>query len=319
MSSSISFEGQVGDTPLLALPHLGEGETQILVKHEGANPGGSIRDRTVKAVLDNAEASGLLLKGDEIIMAGATNSAIAALMFAQRRGYKVVVFHPEDGSTRLRGKVQDAGAALHLTTEDPVQAAANYARQCAGRIFIDAGRREALCDAIGQIGQEILEGLKGQHLATFVTSYSTGSTLRHVTGELRKQYPAVKVIGTSLQAPQSRADHYHDVAPSVSMDRDPLEHSDAIQMNIPEVDAWVTRTLLSRVEGLLLGPKGSAAVLGALCVAPQTRGAIVALSIDGGENYVGAEPESVLDACQAAANHPDPVTALRALEASHRE
>ena len=100
----------IGQTPLIELPQLvgGTNRLRLYVKQEGTNPGGSIRDRTVLEILDNAAASGLLYRGDEIVIAGASNSAVSAAMIGNARGYPVVVRIILEG--RIRAPLGPAGA-----------------------------------------------------------------------------------------------------------------------------------------------------------------------------------------------------------------
>jgi cysteine synthase A len=312
----------IGHTPLITLSRLAEpGQPEVLVKHEGFNPGGSIRDRTVLEILDNAFASGLLRRGDEVVVAGASNSAVAACVIGQARGCRVTVFHPKSGPHRLVELLRRAGATL-IETNGPgglahsVTEGAIYARQHIGRIFIDTGRREALKDAIQHIAREIIEALEGQPLGAFVTSCSTGATLRIVSQELRVQYPELEVVGVTIAAPAQRQGYYDD---AVTADRVPAANPPGAQsVLLPESAAWRARGLLARTEGLLLGPKGASAALTALRLRPRVPPdrAIVALSIDGGQRYLGSEPKEIgleLAAIASISNHPDALAAMRAL------
>lgn len=315
----------IGHTPLIELGKIVDPDgPEILVKHEGYNPGGSIRDRTVLEILDSAASSGLLYRGDEIVMAGATNSALALATIGNARGYRATIFHAKQASRRLVKLLQHAGVTLKFvdgTNLDAVEAAASYARENAGRIFIDAGRREALQDAIHHIAREILEALDGQSVGAFVTTFSTGATLKHVATELRKQYPELVVLGIQIQTPTERRDFYHDVSPSITMERDPIGDANAQKIAITEQDAWLARSYLARAEGLLLGPKGAAAVLGAMKLRAQIPPdrAIVALSIDAGQRYFGAEPEPVRAALEIARTKTNPKHELAQIAASLQE
>jgi cysteine synthase A len=316
-TAASSVEAHIGKTPLIPLARLTPAPPIIWIKHEGTNPGGSIRDRTVLEILNNATASGLLWPGDEIAIAGATNSAMAAALIAGARGYPVSVFHRRDGSPRLLDLLAQHGATVHLIDGDPTDAAAAWARQRPGRIFIDAGRREALCDAIRDIGRELLHTLHGKPVGAFVTSYSTGATLHHVAGELRRQYPALQVFGVRLHAAPERRDHYHDVAPSITMERHPQGDAQATFLTVREDDAWAARALLERAEHLLLGPKGAAAALAALRIRhliPQDA-AIIALSIDDGHRYPELPPDDLRDTIDRLTAAADPIAALHALAA----
>ena len=295
--------GLIGHTPLVEVSGiLGGGEQRRLyVKHEGRNPGGSVRDRTVLEILDNAAASGLLYRGDEIVIAGATNSAISAAMIGNTRGYPVVVFHPKGANNRLLKLLMETGATLKRTpaelgTDGAVEGAAAYAQDRAGRIFIDAGRREALFDAIDHIAQEILDALEGYPLGGFITSVSTGATLRHVARVLRKHHPELVVAGVSIKTPASRRGFYDDVATPINWS--PLGDVEAQLIEVSEAQAWTARRQVAKTTGLLLGPKGASALLGATEIAARVppEHAIVALSIDGGQRYFGAEPADVTEA-----------------------
>ncbi len=289
----------IGHTPLIELGQIAKGNPEILVKHEGMNPGGSIRDRTVLEILDMAAASGLLQRGDEVVLAGATNSALAAMVIGNCRGYRTVVFHPKQGSKRLLRLLRQSGAKVKLLPgndmDAAVEAAASYARETSGRIFIDAGRREVLQDAVRHIAREILEALDGQSVGAFVTSYSTGATLRHVARELRHQYPELLVLGVRVDPAHNAASFYNDVSPSVTTEMTPLRGVRAETMLMNEREAWLARAYIARSEGLLLGPKGAAAVLGAMRIRHRVppESAIVALSIDAGQRYFGFEPTPV--------------------------
>lgn len=313
----------IGHTPLIELGCLAPEAPEVFVKHEGFNPGGSIRDRTVLEILDNAFASGLLRSGDEIVVAGATNSAVAACVIAHARGCSVTVFYPAAGPRRFVRLLTRAGAKMIAHDEEggldaAVLAAANYARESHDRIFIDAGRREALQDAVRHIAREILEALDGRHVGAFVTSFSTGSTLRIVSKELRVQYPELTVVGVKIATPDSRDGFYDDIAPSLVVDAATRAGTDARRVAMTEGEAWRARALIARTEGLLLGPKGASAALTALRLRariPADR-AIVALSIDGGRRYVDCEPEDVqagLAVIEGLPNHEAAFTAMREL------
>lgn len=309
--------GLVGHTPLIELGRVcDDGGALVLVKHEGFNPGGSVRDRTVLEILDTAAAGGLLRLGDEVVVAGATNSALSMTVLGQARGYRVTVFHSKKGPRRLLHLLDRGGARVKLVdADDPREAAAAYAREKANRVFLDPTRREALKDAIKHIAREVVEALDGQALGAFVATVSTGSTLRHTADELHRQYPRLRVVGVSLEVPPQRAGWYDDGAPSVSLRRAPEGDSSAERWTVTEAQAWKARALLALAEGLLLGPRGAAAALASLKVREEVEAAqaVVALSIDGGQRYFGAEPPELKEELAALARVDDPAQALRRL------
>ncbi len=313
MSSSTSSDdgeiaARIGATPLVDVHGLVDDDgPRLLIKHEGYNPGGSIRDRTVLEILNNASSSGLLQGGDEVVLAGATNSAISAAMLGKARGYKVVVFHPTGQGQHLYEQLGSLGARLETSPPEEgmtgaVMAAVMYTEEKAGRIYIDAGRRQALTDAIHAIALELLDALGGQPLGAFVTSISTGATLRHVAHQLRQHSPGLLVSGVRIAAPAKRRSLYNDT---------PLKHHwagmeglDAEEIVVTEVDAWRMRRRAQERSALELGPKGAAALMGALRLRKRVPAdhAIVVLSIDGGQRYTHAMPSEVA----AALEHEDP-------------
>lgn len=291
----------IGGTPLIELTASVQGAgAPIFVKDEGANPSGSARDRTLLEILDGAEASGLLRAGDEIVMAGVTNSALSAALLAGARGYTLTVFHPAGAANPNQALFLACGGTLIPSDSEAkmpgaIREAAAYAQAATNRIYVDGRRREALVDAIKQIASEIVEALDGKPVGAFVTSVSTGSTLHHVASALRQFYPEVKVVGVSIAAAPSRQQYYTDISAQHLMSADTYPDAAYTVVEVSESDAWGQRDRVARRDGLLLGPKGASAVLGALGVRASVppESAIVALSIDGGHRYLGFEPEDV--------------------------
>ena len=295
----------IGATPLIelsrAVPH-DEGAT-IFVKHEGYNPGGSLRDRTLLEILNCASGSGLLKAGDEIVLAGANNSAISAALIAHSRGYRVRVFHPRDGDRRLLKLLMETGARLSRSPrgeglEGAREAAVAYASEGADRIFIDGTRREATVGAFRAIARELIQALGDTRLGGVVTSVSTGAAFRHLAQALREHNPEIEVAGVMIEAPEERRALYDDVAPDQRPTTDDLKEVRGELIQIAEIEAWRMRGQIARREGVLLGPKGAAAVLGALQIrhAVPPGQAIVALSIDGGQRYLSATPTEIAEA-----------------------
>ena len=202
---------------------------------------------------------------------------------------------------------------LDAPHEECVRRAATYASDGLGRLFIDGRRREALVDAVAHIAHEILEALDGQPVGAFVTSVSTGSTLRHVASTLRQFYPSLTVVGVRIAAPEERALFYADVSQARLFNPDEYRDAHYHVMEVTEEEAWTQRAELARTEGLLLGPKGASAVLGALDIRQRVTpgSAIVALSIDGGHRYLGYEPEGVGVAMQESVDRRRPAASVR--------
>ncbi|MEL6181747.1 MAG: pyridoxal-phosphate dependent enzyme, partial [Myxococcota bacterium] len=210
------------------------------------------------------------------------------------------VFHPRDGHRRLLKLLMETGAKLSRSPESlgldgAQQAAAAYAREASDRVFIDGQRRESTAEALGRIAQEIVHALGDIRLGGFVTSVSTGATLKHVAHALRLINPDIEVAGVMLDAPEERQALYDGVPAQQRSTPEELKEVRGEIIQVAEIEAWRMRSRIARSEGMLIGPKGAAAVLGALQirhVVPPDQ-AIVALSIDGGQRYLSAIPNDI--------------------------
>jgi len=277
----------IGATPLLRLPQTGAEDSEIYLKMESANPSGSIRDRYLAEIVKRAVDAGQLVPGETVAVAGLDDCAVSAAFLAMQLGVCLKVFAAEDTSRRLLPLIErfdaeiewlDAGA----TWNDAVNRAAGWARQSPDRMFVNGYRREAVRDSYAEVADEILEALDGTPVGAFITSVTTGGAYRQVTGELREHHPEMLVGGAVLSEAEfpTLVEDNQNVLRDISMDR-----------------AWEMRDQLARREGVLVGPKGAAAV--ALGVELQERldpgTAVVALNPDAGQRYLGWEDEPLVD------------------------
>ncbi|MFP4599511.1 MAG: pyridoxal-phosphate dependent enzyme [Persicimonas sp.] len=272
----------VGRTTLVRLRRVvDEDGPEVYVKMENTNPSGSIRDRYITEIVTRAVDAGYIVAGDSLAIAGIDDSSVAAAWLTNLLQLDLRVFAPMHSSRRLVPLIERYGADIEWTDEDggldsAIDKAAGWARQAADRMYVDGYRRQAVKDAYTDMADEILEALHGRILGAFVTSVTTGGTFRHVAGELRETHPAMQVGGavlTDYDFPDLRGHAYNRLR-KVSLK-----------------EAWQMRDRLAREEGLLLGPKGAAAVL----VAVEMRAdlpdeeVIVALNPDSGQRYLGWE------------------------------
>ncbi len=290
----------IGETPLIEVPQIVPGGADVLVKHEGYNPGGSVRDRTMLEIIDTAVGAGLLRRGDEIVMAGANNSAVSGAMIAHARGFKITVFEPKHPHRRLWRLLRENGVRLRLVDADlgldgAVRQAADYVREGANRVFLDGGRRSALGGALRHIAREIVDALDGQPLGAFVTSVSTGATLKLVSQSLRGVAPNRKVVGVRIDAPDERLPLYDDVSAKQALSHNDLSGFGEDVLVVSESETWQMRDEVARRTGMILGPKGASALVAARRIHETipAGSAIVALSIDGGQRYLGHEPNDL--------------------------
>ena len=272
----------VGNTPLVRLRRIGsDGGPPIYLKMENLNPSGSIRDRYIAEIVERAVAAGLIMRDDQVALAGIDDSAVAAALVGAVLGLKTKIFAPQSTGGRLLELVRRYGATVEWTSpqgglREAVDTAAAWARESADRIYVDGYRRQAVRDAYTGIAGEILHALEGAKLGAFITSISTGGTFRHVARELRETRPNLNMGGAilgELELPDFR-EHQFNVLRRFSLE---------------EAFAW--RDRIAHQEGLLVGPKGAVCV--GLAVELQERldsdQAIVALNPDSGQRYLGWE------------------------------
>lgn len=277
-----------GCTPLVKLTRLVEGPgADVYVKMESVNPSGSIRDRYTREIVTQAVRSGYVVAGDTLAIAGLDDSAVAIALLTNLFDLELRIFAPENSSRRLVGLIERYGADLvwtdaDLGTQGAISAAAQWSREASDRIFVDGYRREAVNEAYREIADEILAAISGRTLAAFVTSVTTGGTLRHVARALREEHPDLQVGGavlTNEEFPELAQFSYN--------------HLRKIELD----ETWRIRDEIARTEGLLLSPKGAAAVHIALEMRRNLPAdqVIVALNPDSGQRYLGWEDRPLFE------------------------
>lgn len=280
-----SMDALIGATPLVKLRRVGSEGPPIYVKMENTNPSGSIRDRYLAEILLRASEAGQLLDGDTVAIAGIDDCSVATAFLASQLGLHVEIFASRSASRRLLPLIERYGASVRwlpeeMTWSESVDEAAEWARHHPRRMFVNGYRREAVRDAYAIIADELLAALGDRRLGAFITSVTTGGAYRQVTGELRETHPDMVVGGavlTERSFPSLQDDAEENVLADVDMER-----------------AWEMRNRIAEEEGLLLGPKGAAAVALArrlqTQVEPET--ALVALNPDAGQRYLGWEDDT---------------------------
>jgi cysteine synthase len=278
----------VGDTPLVKLNRVVDGSgPDVYVKMESVNPSGSIRDRYITEIVSRAVAAGHIVAGDSLAIAGIDDSSVAAALLTSLHQLQLRVFAPSHSSRRLVPLIERYGADIIWTDADgglrhAIDEAAEWARGAADRMYVDGYRRRAVQHAYSDMADEILDALQGRILGAFITSVTTGGTLRHVARELRQTHPALQVGGavlTDLEFPELSGNAYNRLR-KVGLE-----------------EAWKMRDRVASKEGLLLGPKGAAAVLLALEMRRDLPGqdALVALNPDSGQRYLGWEQKPLFE------------------------
>ena len=292
----------IGHTPLLELTHIEkkEGlEARILAKLEMFNPGGSVKDRVAKAMLDDAEAKGLLKPGAVIIEPTSGNTGIGLASVAASRGYRVIIVMPETMSMERRLLMKANGAELVLTEGSKgMTGAIARANELAAEIpgsFIpgqfDNPANPAAHEA--STGPEIWADTDGQ-VDIFVAGIGTGGTITGVGRYLKSQNPDIKVVGvepatSAVLSGKNPGSHGLQGlgAGFVPAILDTSIYDEIIP--VTDEEAYTAGRNLGREEGVLAGISSGAALWAAVQLArrPENKGkTIVTLFPDTGDRYL---------------------------------
>ncbi|MEY8385898.1 cysteine synthase A [Oscillospiraceae bacterium 38-13] len=292
----------IGRTPLLELVRLEKAlglEARILAKLEYLNPAGSVKDRVALAMIEDAEARGLLKPGAVIIEPTSGNTGIGLAAVAAARGYRVVIVMPETMSVERRQLMAAYGAEVVLTEgglgmAGAIARAEALAAETPGSFIPGQFDNPANSAAhLRTTGPEIWEDTGGQ-VDIFVAGVGTGGTLTGAGRYLKQRNPAVRVaavepadsplLSEGRSGPHRLQGIGANFVPSVL---DTGVYDEVIPVAHP--DAFALCRLLGRTEGVLAGISSGAALWAAARLARENRGkTIVALLPDGGERYLSS-------------------------------
>lgn len=292
----------IGGTPLLKLTNYNAEKklgATIYGKLEYFNPAGSVKDRIAKAMIDDAEAKGVLKPNSVIIEPTSGNTGIGLAAVAASRGYKIILTMPETMSIERRNLLKAYGAELVLTEgakgmKGAISKAQELAAETANSFipsqFTNAANPTAHRNTTGP---EIWEDSDGK-VDLFVAGVGTGGTISGVGGYLKSQNPNVKVVavepaGSPVLSKGTPGPHkIQGIGAGFVPDTLNTEVYDEI-ITVENEDAFETGRTLARKEGLLVGISSGAAVYAATVLAkrPENKGKIiVALLPDTGERYL---------------------------------
>ena len=293
-----SVDQLIGRTPLLELTHIQRSEglqARILAKLEYLNPAGSAKDRVAKAMLDDAEARGVLKPGGTIIEPTSGNTGIGLASVAAARGYRVVIVMPDTMSVERRQLLGAYGAHLVLSEGAKGMAGAiAKAEELAGEIpgsFIPGQFTNPANPAAHRTstGPEIWADTDGQ-VDIFVAGVGTGGTITGVGEYLKEQDPGIRVVGVEPAASpvlSGGAPGPHGIQGFVPQIFNAAVCDEILQ--VEDADACAAGRLMGRSEGVLVGISSGAAVWAAVQLAkrPENRGrTIVVLLPDTGDRYL---------------------------------
>lgn len=285
-----TIEAFVGKTPLVRLQRLNAGSSNtILLKLEGNNPAGSVKDRPALSMINEAELRGDIKSGDTLIEATSGNTGIALAMAAAIKGYKMVLIMPDNLSIERRWAMQAYGAELILVTKEQGM---EYARDLAlqmqaegkGKVLDQFSNPDNPLAHYKSTGPEIWQDSHGL-ITHFVSSMGTTGTIMGTSRYLKEVNPAIQIVGLQpadgSSIPGIRrwpAAYLPKIFEASRVDR---------VMDINQQEAELTMRRLATEEGIFCGVSSGGAVAGALKLSAEVENAvIVAIICDRGDRYL---------------------------------
>ncbi|HCL2751309.1 TPA: cysteine synthase B [Pseudomonas aeruginosa 449A] len=282
----------VGNTPLVRLQRLpGETSNTLLVKLEGNNPAGSVKDRPALSMITRAELRGDIRPGDTLIEATSGNTGIALAMAAAIKGYKMILIMPDNSTAERKAAMTAYGAELILVSKEEGMGGARdladkLQREGRGKVldqFANGDNPEAHYHSTGpEIWQQT-----GGSITHFVSSMGTTGTIMGVSRYLKEQNPAVQIVG--LQPMEGSAipgirrwpqEYLPKIYDASRVDR-------VVDMHQDEAEDIMRR--LAREEGIFCGVSSGGAVAAMLRLSRELENAVlVAIICDRGDRYLSS-------------------------------
>ncbi len=290
MSDYKSIEDTVGNTPLVRLKRMpGLTSNIVLVKLEGNNPAGSVKDRPALSMIDAAQARGEIQPGDTLIEATSGNTGIALAMAAAMRGYKLILLMPENASVERQQTMRAFGAELQLVSKEAgMEGARDLAlameKQGIGRILDQFSNPDNPEAHYRTTGPEIWRDTQGK-ITHFVSSMGTTGTIMGCSRYFKERNPAIQIVGVQpvegAQIPGIRK-WPEEYVPEIC-DYDRVDR----MIYVTQFDAEETTRRLAREEGIFAGVSSGGALWAALQVSKEVENAvIVSIVCDRGDRYL---------------------------------
>jgi cysteine synthase B len=280
----------VGNTPLVKLQRMaGSSSNTILLKLEGNNPAGSVKDRAAYSMIMRAEARGDIKPGDTLIEATSGNTGIALAMVAAMRGYKMLLVMPENQSIERRQSMKAYGAELVLT---PKEGSMELARDVAmklqaegeGIVLDQFGNADNPLAHYETTGPEIWRDTDGK-VTHFISSMGTTGTIMGVSRYLKEQNPQIKIVGIQPEDGAQIPGIRKWVGAYLPKIYDAQRVDELIYVGQAHSEKTMRR--LASEEGIFAGVSTGGALYAALQLAKTLENAvIVSIACDRGDRYL---------------------------------
>lgn len=287
MNNYPTIEACIGNTPLVRLQRMaGDTSNTLLVKLEGNNPAGSVKDRPVMSMISKAHARGDIKLGDTLIEATSGNTGIALAMVAAILGYKMLLIMPKNMSMERRASMRAYGADLILT--DSMEKARDLALemqvQGKGRVLNQFGNYDNPLAHYETTGPEIWRDTSGE-ITHFVSAMGTTGTIMGVSRYLKERNPDVQIVGVepvdgaSIPGIRRWSKQY---LPSI-FEPERVDSMIGMEQDVAEN----TMRQLATEEGIFCGVSSGGAVAAALRLSKHVENAvIVSIICDRGDRYL---------------------------------
>ncbi|MGR8940797.1 MAG: cysteine synthase CysM [Gammaproteobacteria bacterium] len=285
-----TIESFVGNTPLVRLQRLpGDNRNTILVKLEGNNPAGSVKDRPALSMIQHAEERGEIRPGERLIEATSGNTGIALAMAAAIKGYRMTLIMPDNMSAERRASMKAYGADIILTpAAGSMEAAIDLARKMEangeGRILDQFANPDNPRAHYEGTGPEIWRDTQGE-VTHFVSSMGTTGTIMGTSKYLKEQNPAIQIVGVQPEGESKIPGIRRWPKEYLPKIYDPSRVDRIIEVD-QQAAEQTTRDLAAR-EGIFAGVSSGGAVYAALQLAKEVSDAVIVVIIcDRGDRYL---------------------------------
>jgi cysteine synthase B len=287
-----TIESCIGNTPLVRLQRLpGNTTNTVLVKLEGNNPAGSVKDRPALSMINRAEQRGEIRPGDTLIEATSGNTGIALAMAAAIKGYRMILIMPDNMTQERKDAMAAYGAELILVSqEQSMEGARDLAKQMEaegqGKVLDQFGNFDNPRAHYETTGPELWQQTAGT-ITHFVSSMGTTGTIMGTSSYLKERNPDIQIVGLQPEEGASipgirrwQKEYLPSIFDAARVDQ---------VINMGQREAEETMRALAQQEGIFCGVSSGGAVAGALRLSKQLENAvIVAVICDRGDRYLSS-------------------------------